>query len=175
MIFIIKCFRTIVFIFIVISIVYCLFQSYEQEFHMDKARQITKLMKMKTSNMKIQSHYSPVEAIVNISKRQLTTPKKSVLNIGFNFATTIKRISCLFVQAPIEDAALKIPKARADELRNKSGINNKVEDNDNDKNQKSLRQNFVYLFFNRFSIQMKIQLASIFLTFLLSFCALLID
>ena len=39
-------------------------KSYEQEFHMVKARQITKLEKMKTINMKIQSHYSPVEAIV---------------------------------------------------------------------------------------------------------------
>ena len=43
---------------------------------MVKARQITKLEKMKTINMKIQSHYSPVEAIVNISKRQLTIPEK---------------------------------------------------------------------------------------------------
>ena len=29
---------------------------------------------MKTTNMNIQSHYSQMEAIVNISKRQLTTP-----------------------------------------------------------------------------------------------------
>ena len=42
-------------------------KSYEQEFHMVMARQITKLEKMKTINMKIQSHYSPVEAIGNIS------------------------------------------------------------------------------------------------------------
>ena len=49
--------------------------------------------KMKTINMKIQSHSSPVEDIVNISKRQLTTPEKSVQNKGLNFATTIKRIS----------------------------------------------------------------------------------
>ena len=55
-------------------------KSYEQEFHMVKTRQITKLEKMKTINMKIQSHYSPVETIVNINKRQLTTPEKSVLN-----------------------------------------------------------------------------------------------
>ena len=67
--------------------------------------------------MKIQSHYSPVEAIVNISKRQLTTPKKSVLNKGLNFATTIKRIPYLDLIVPINDAALKIPKARANELR----------------------------------------------------------
>ena len=86
---------------------------------MVKARQITKLEKMKTTNMKIQSYYSPVEAIVNISKRQLTTPEKSALNKGLNFATTIKRIPYLDLIAPIEDTALKIPKARADELRSK--------------------------------------------------------
>ena len=32
----------------------------DQEFFMVKARQITKLKKMKTINKKIQSHYSPV-------------------------------------------------------------------------------------------------------------------
>ncbi len=79
---------------------------------MVKARQITKLEKMKNTNTKIQSHYSPVEAIVNISKRQLTTPEKSVLNKGLNFATTIKRIPYLNLIAPIEDAALNIPKAK---------------------------------------------------------------
>ena len=67
-------------------------KSYDQEFHMVKTRQITNLEKMKTRNMKIQAHYSLVKAIVNISKRQLTTPEKSVLNKGLNFATTIKRI-----------------------------------------------------------------------------------
>ena len=92
-------------------------KSYEHEFHMVKACQITKLEKMKTTDMKIQSHYSRVEAIVNISKRQLTAPEKSVLNKGINFATTIKRIPYLDLIAPIEDAALKIPKAKADELR----------------------------------------------------------
>ena len=92
-------------------------KSCEQEFHMVKARQITKLEKTKTTNTKIQSHYSPVEAIVNISNRQLTTPEKLVLNKGLNFATAIKRIPYLDLIASIEDAALKIPKARADELR----------------------------------------------------------
>ena len=92
-------------------------KSYEQEFHMVKARQITKLKKKKTTNTKIQSHYSPVEAIVNISKRQLTTPEKLVLNKGLNFATTIKRIPYLDLIASIEDAIFKIPKARADEIR----------------------------------------------------------
>ena len=78
---------------------------------MVKACQITKLEKMKNTNTKIQSHYPPVEAIVNISKRQLTTPEKFVLNKGLNFATTIKRIPYLDLIASIEDAALKIPKA----------------------------------------------------------------
>ena len=55
--------------------------------------------------------HSPVEAIVNISKRQLTTPEKSVLNKGLNFASTIKPIPYLDLTAPIEDAALKILKA----------------------------------------------------------------
>ena len=91
-------------------------KSYKQEFHMVKAHQITKLEKMKNTNTKIQSHYSPVEAIVNISKRQLT-PEKLVLNKGLNFVTTIKRIPYLDLIASIEDAALKIPKASADELR----------------------------------------------------------
>ena len=72
--------------------------------------------KMKTRNMKTQADYSPVEAIVNINKRQLTT-EKSMLNKGLNFANTIKRIPYLDLIAPIEDASLKIPKAQADELR----------------------------------------------------------
>ena len=38
-----------------------------------------------------------------------------MLNKGFNFATTIKRIPYLDLIAPIEDTALEIPKA--DELR----------------------------------------------------------
>ena len=92
-------------------------KSYEQEFHMFKAHQITKLEKMKTTNMKTQFHYSPMEAIVNIRKWQLTTLEKSVLNKGLNFATIIQRIPYLDLIAPIKDAALKIPKARADELR----------------------------------------------------------
>ena len=92
-------------------------KSYKQEFHMVKAHQITNLEKMKTTNPKIQSHYSPVEAIVNISKWQLTTLENLVLNKGLNFATTIKRIPYLDLIASIEDEALKIPKARADELR----------------------------------------------------------
>ena len=66
--------------------------------------------------MKIQSHYSPVEAIVNISKRQLTTPEKLMVKKGLDFATTIKRIPYLDLIAPIDDTALKIPKARSDEL-----------------------------------------------------------
>ena len=61
-------------------------KSYEQEFHMVKACQIIKLDKIKTHNMKIRAHYSPVRAIVNISKRQLTTQEKSVLNKGFNIS-----------------------------------------------------------------------------------------
>ena len=84
---------------------------------MVKARQITKLEKMKNTNANIQSSYSPVEAIVKISKRQLTTPEKLVLNKGLNFATTIKRIPYLDLIASIEDAGLKIPKASVDELR----------------------------------------------------------
>ena len=55
-----------------------------------------------------------MESIVNIRKRQLTTPEKSVLNKDLNFATTIKRVPYL---AQIEDAALKISKEMADELR----------------------------------------------------------
>ena len=92
-------------------------KSYEREFHMVNARQITKLEKMKICNMKIQSHYWSVEAIVNISKRQLTTPEKSMLNKDLNFATTIKRFPYLDPIASIKDTAFKIPKARADELR----------------------------------------------------------
>ena len=69
-----------------------MYKLYEQEFYMVKARQITNLEKMKTTNTKIQSHYSSVEAIVNISKRQLTTPEKLVLNKGLNFAITIKSL-----------------------------------------------------------------------------------
>ena len=42
-------------------------KSYEQEFHMVMAREITKLEKIKSINMKIEAYYSPVEAIVNVS------------------------------------------------------------------------------------------------------------
>ena len=45
---------------------------------MVKACQITKLEKMKTCYMKIQGHYSLVEVIVNISRRQLTTTWKVI-------------------------------------------------------------------------------------------------
>ena len=86
-------------------------KSYEQEFHMVKARQITKLEKIKTTNMKIQSHYSPVEAIVNISKRQLKISAKQRSQLHhYHQANSLLRSNS-------EDAALKIPKARADELR----------------------------------------------------------
>ena len=54
---------------------------------------------------------------VKFSKRQLTTPEKSVLKKGLNFGTTIKLIPYLDLIVPIEDTALKIPKAGADELR----------------------------------------------------------
>ena len=70
-------------------------------------RQITNLEKKKTIIMKIQSHYSPLEVIVKISKRQITTPEKSVLNKVLNFATTIKRIPYFDLIAPIKDTALK--------------------------------------------------------------------
>ena len=40
-----------------------------------------------------------------------------MLNKGLNFATTIKQIPYLDMIAPIEEAALNIPQARADELR----------------------------------------------------------
>ena len=43
--------------------------------------------------------------------------EKLVLNKDLNFTTTIKQISYLDLITPIKDAALKIPKARADELR----------------------------------------------------------
>ena len=55
---------------------------------MVKARQITKLEKMKNKS---------------------TTPEKLVLNKGLNFATTIKRIPYWHIIASVEDAALKIP------------------------------------------------------------------
>ena len=67
-------------------------KSYKQEFHKVKFCQIMKLEKIKTWGMKDQVDYSPVKAIVNISKSQLTTSKKSELNKGLNLATTIKQI-----------------------------------------------------------------------------------
>ena len=66
--------------------------------------------------MKIHAHYTPMKAIVNISRRQLTASEDSVLNKGFNFSITIKRILYLDLIAPIKEAALKIPKAQAHEL-----------------------------------------------------------
>ena len=62
---------------------------------------------MKTCNMKIQSHYSPVEAIVNISKRLLTIPEKEVLNKGLNFATTMKRIPYLDLITPNRECSFE--------------------------------------------------------------------
>ena len=74
--------------------------------------------KIKTEGMKDQAHYSSVKAI-NITKCQLTTSEKSVLNKGLNFVVTIKWIPYLDLIAPIEEAASKIPKTWADELRRK--------------------------------------------------------
>ena len=94
--------------------------SYKQEFQEVKSRQIRKLERMKTRVTKEQAHYTPVDAIVNISRRQLSTSEKTVLNKGLNFATTIKRIPYLDLIAPIEEAALNIPKARADEVESET-------------------------------------------------------
>ena len=66
------------------------------------------LKKMKTQDMKGQVHYAPLEAIVNISKRLLSTSEYSVLNKGLKFSTTINRIPNLDLIVPIEEVALKI-------------------------------------------------------------------
>ena len=59
-----------------------------------------------------------MKTLVNISKCQLTTPEKSVLNKDLNFTTTtIKQIPYFDLIALIENAALKIPKAWTDEQR----------------------------------------------------------
>ena len=50
-------------------------------------------VKVQPVDRKDQSYYSPVKAIVNISKRLLTTCEKSVLNNqGFKFVKIIKQI-----------------------------------------------------------------------------------
>ena len=72
---------------------------------------------METQGMKAQAHYRPVKAIVNIIKCQLTTFEESVLNNYLNFAMTMKQIPNLDLISPIKEVALKILKARADELR----------------------------------------------------------
>ena len=51
-------------------------ESCEKEFQVVKQHQITKLEKIKTRNMKIRAHYSPVKTTVNVSKRQVL-PLKS--------------------------------------------------------------------------------------------------
>ena len=43
---------------------------------------------MRIQVMKAQAHYTPVKAIVNISKHQLTTSDESELNKGLNFTMT---------------------------------------------------------------------------------------
>ena len=74
-------------------------------------------LKKKIWGTKAQAHYTPMKAIVNISKRQLTTSEKSVLNKDLNFATTIKWMPYLDLIALIEVVALNISKACVDELR----------------------------------------------------------
>ena len=64
--------------------------SYKKEFEEVKSRQINKLKKIKILGMKAQVHYTPMKAIVNISKHQLITSEESVLNKDLNFNTTIK-------------------------------------------------------------------------------------
>ena len=58
-----------------------------------------------------------METIVTISKYQLSTSEKTVLNKGHNFATTIKWTPYLDLIAPIEKASLDISKPLADEHR----------------------------------------------------------
>lgn len=43
--------------------------------------------------------------------------EESVINKSLNFATTIRRVPYLDMKTPIEEAALKIPKIQADEIR----------------------------------------------------------
>ena len=57
--------------------------------------------------MKAQAHYSPMKAIFNISKRQLTTSEKSVLNKGVNFAMIIKQILYLDLIPPNHGGSLE--------------------------------------------------------------------
>ena len=72
---------------------------------------------MKTQVMTAQGHYAQVKAIVNIGKRQRTTSEESVLKKSLKFATTMKRIPYLDLIAPIEEAALNIPKSQANEIK----------------------------------------------------------
>ena len=57
-----------------------------------------------------------MKAIVNISRRKLTTSEESERNKGLNFDTTINQIPYLNLIDPVEEVAMKIPKNQADEL-----------------------------------------------------------
>ncbi|XP_029657212.1 uncharacterized protein LOC115231293 [Octopus sinensis] len=67
--------------------------------------------------MKTEVRHPPVKAVINVSIRHLESSEEAVLNKGLNFATTIKRIPYLYIIAPIEEIAIKMPKAQGDELR----------------------------------------------------------
>ncbi|XP_029643909.1 uncharacterized protein LOC115218298 [Octopus sinensis] len=92
-------------------------KSYMKEFEMVKTRQIKKLMKLKGQRMKTEIRHPPVKAVINVSSRHLESSEEAVLNKGLKFATTIKRIPYLDIIVPIEEIAIKIPKAQGDELR----------------------------------------------------------
>lgn len=65
------------------------------------------------------THYCLVRATVNTSNRQLSASEESVLNKGLKFATTIRHVPYLDVVTLVEEAALKISKVQADELKSK--------------------------------------------------------
>ncbi|XP_029646753.1 uncharacterized protein LOC115220750 [Octopus sinensis] len=88
-----------------------------KEFEMVKTSQIKKFMKLNGQKMKTEVHHPPVKAVINVSSRYLESSEEAVLNKGLDFATTIKRISYLYIIAPIEERAVKIPKVQGDELR----------------------------------------------------------
>ncbi|XP_029638026.1 uncharacterized protein LOC115213231 [Octopus sinensis] len=86
-----------------------------KEFEMVKTRQIKKFMKLKGQRVKTEVRHP--HAVIIVSSQHLENSEEAVLNKGLKFATTIKCIRYLDMIAPIEEIAVKIPKAQGDELR----------------------------------------------------------
>ena len=92
-------------------------KSFSHEFDVVKAHQVQKLNRLKDQKVTHKVHHPPVKAVVNISHYLLSASEESVLNESLNFTTTIRWVPYLDIITRVEEVALNIPQAQADELR----------------------------------------------------------